>query len=453
MNPFAISLPSWFFFALSAGLFCWNLSAVQAQNLQALSLEEAVQTGLERAYSLRIAERSKQVAENNDNWGAAGRLPELSFNVNNQNGYSNINNPTSFLNGAQTLSSGSTASLDATWQVYNGGRIGINKARLEQQVVQAKAEKLRSEEQVRQGVVNAYYTALVQRERLQIQKELLRYSRDKITYTETRQEFGQATEFDILQVRDAYLSDSINVLLQQNNYENALRDLMFNMGMDDYLLQDIQLSDSLRYDIRAFERDELEQQLVDNNQQLELQRIGRRLAELDIDLQKAATRPTFNISGNISEQLTLAQVLGSSVIPDGWNAGTTFSAGLNLSFRYVLYDGGNIKRNIENAELQASIVQLQLKDTERQLRNSLANLWAVYQQQQRVFALTQQLVSNAERNLTISEERFKLNTLNFFDFRTIQISYIRSLTALQDAFLNLKNTEIQIRLLTGEFKE
>ena len=73
-----------------------------------------------------------------------------------------------------------------------------------------------------------------------------------------------------------------------------------------------------------------------------------------------------------------------------------------------------------------------------------------YENQRALLAVSQQLANNASRNLAMAEERFKAGTLNYFDLRTIQINYIRSINALQDAYLNAKTTEIDLLLAAGE---
>jgi outer membrane protein len=59
------------------------------------------------------------------------------------------------------------------------------------------------------------------------------------------------------------------------------------------------------------------------------------------------------------------------------------------------------------------------------------------------------MLSNSTRNLEIAEERFKAGTLNYFDFRTIQINYFRTVNTVQDAFINAKNTELDMLLQSG----
>lgn len=439
-------------FLLLSFCFLLSLNFLNAQN--SLSLNEAIETALGNANNLKIAKLNTQSADMQNNWGEAGMYPTVSANVNNNNTYNNIQNPTSFLNGAQLLGTGATASIDAQWTLYNGGRVRTTKDRLAVLVEQSGMNEQVVVDNVAQQVAKAYFNALVQQKRLEVLAELLKLSKDKIKYIEAKQEFGQAGEFDLLQIQDAYLNDSIQWLLQQVNYENSLQNLSLVMGMEVETEADLSLSDSLNYLLPEYEFEGLKEDLLNTNAQMKVEQANIRLSELDIKLQESNKYPTVSVGANLSEQLTLNQINGRQPqIPNDWQGGTTFSAGLNFTISYTIYNGGRIKRGIELAKLRRQISNANLSELERSLTQQLKIALNRYQSQQEVLSLSQSLLKNAKRNLSIAEERFKANTLNYFDFRTIQINYIRALTTVQDAFLNAKTTEFDLLLLTGRLMQ
>lgn len=416
-----------------------------------LSLAQAIETALENANNLKIAKLNTQSAEMQNDWGEAGRYPTISANLNNSNTYNNIQNPTSFLNGAQLLGTGATATVDLQWTLYDGGRVRTTKDRLAVLAEQTGMSEQVVVNNVAEQVAKAYFNALVQQKRLEVLADVLELSKDKIKYIEAKQEFGQAGEFDLLQIQDAYLNDSIQWLLQKVNYENALQSLSLAMGMEVGADTDLNLTDSLNYLLPAYEFDALKEDLINNNAQMKVEQANIRLSELDIKLQEANKYPRLSMGANISEQLTLNQVNGRQPqIPNDWQGGTTFSAGVNFTLSYTIYNGGRVKRGIELAQLRRKIANTNLSELERSLTQQLKIALNRYASQQELLSLSQTLLSNAERNLEIAGERFKSNTLNYFDYRTIQINYIRALTSVQDAFLNAKTTEFDLLLLTGQ---
>jgi outer membrane protein TolC len=420
-----------------------------AQELK-ISLNEAIAQSLDQSYSLKIANKNLEIARNNNNMGEAGAYPTVNASLGVNNSFSNINNPTSFLNGASTVGNNSTLGVEAVWVLFDGYKVRLNKKRLDiLEAQQSGSLKLAVEQQTSQ-VMRAYFNVQVQAKRLALNADLLALSRDKIRYIETRREYGQALEFDLLQVNDAYLNDSIQWLLQKNAHEIALQNLAIAMNLEPQTGLFLSLSDTINLTLTTYNYEDLRNKLTANNQTLSNLKINETLAETQIELQKSNRYPRLQMNGGMSDQLSIAKISGLPQIPTNFRGGTTFTGFVNFSLNYTIYNGGRIKRSIQNASLQKEIAALQRKDQERILLQQLQQNLYRYENQRALLALSQQLANNASRNLVMAEERFKAGTLNYFDLRTIQINYIRSINALQDAYLNAKTTEIDLLLAAGE---
>ena len=428
--------------------FCLQTVSIFGQ--PQLPLSKAVEIALENAYNLKIAQSNISITEKNNNWGEAGKMPTISSSINNNNTYSSIQNPTSFLNGADVVSSNNSIALDLQWVLFDGGRVKTNKNKLAVLVDQSNADAQIIIDNIALQVSKAYYNVLVQQKRLEMFSELLKYSRDKISYIEARKEFGQALEFDLLQVKDAYLNDSIQYLLQQTNYNNAIQNLSLMMGLDASIPFNYKLVYGLNYLLPEYSYDKLLEALRNNNRQLRAEKVKIRLSELDIELQKANQYPRIVVGANISEQYVISRIEGKQPqIPNDWRGGSTTNTGLNIGLNYTIYNGGKIKRAIEVSKIRKEISEFNLNDIERRLSQQLKISYNQFQNQSNVLTLSQEMLKNSTKNLSIAEERFKANTLNFFDFRSIQINYIRSINSVQDAFLNAKNTEFDMLLQSG----
>ena len=422
--------------------------SVNAQ--EQLSLSAAIENALNNAYNIKAANTNLAIGEKNNNWGEAGRMPTISTSFQNSNTYSSIQNPTSFLNGADVIGSNSTLSADLQWTLFDGGRIKTSKKRLNSLVEQTKADIQVLIDNLALQVSKSYYNVQVQDKRLKMFEQLLKLSRDKITYIEAKRAYGQAIEFDLLQVRDAYLNDSIQWVIQQTNYKNSIQNLALSMGKEVTADLNFVLSDSLTYSLPDYSFDELLNALLSNNRQLKAEKLKITIAETDIELQKANLLPRIIMGANLSEQLNVARIEGKQpIIPNTWRGGTTTSAGLNFSLNYTLYNGGKINRAIQVSALRKNITEFTYKDLERRLSQQLKIAFNLYENQKNVLNLSREMLSNSTRNLEIAEERFKAGTLNYFDFRTIQINYFRTVNTVQDAFLNAKNTELDMLMQSG----
>ncbi len=420
-----------------------------------LSLTQAIEIGIQNNYQIEIAKQNLQVAANNNDWGAAGRYPRVDLNLNSNNGYRNAKSP-GFLLEQSALSGGVTPSIDAAWTIYDGKKVKITKQQLEQVENQTNLGISLATENTIQSIILAYNRALIQEEQLTTLREVLTLSRDRIDYQNVRKEFGQAGKFDLLQTQDAYLNDSTNILIQENNVATAYRDLNLAMGQDD-LSKVYQLTDGLNYEPTTYQLAELEQSLFVNNRNLQSLMINRELANINTQFQESFNKPTINLGSGLVYDLTGTdgrQLLAFGDQPpietDNKGTNKTFNFYFNIQAKYNLFDGGNRKRNVENAKVDELISQLNINELKRTLSNQLQNALANYNNQLRLVNLTANLIDNAKENLTIGEERFKGGLITSFDYRNIQLSFVNASQARLNAIFNLKNTEVELMRLTGD---
>jgi outer membrane protein TolC len=427
---------------------------IWAQAPQSLSLEEAVSLALANNYQVQLSRAAVAIAENNDDWALAGKSPNVNLSLSSNNSYSNTDNPASVVTQSAIYSNGLVPGVNASWLLYNGSRIEYTKDQFSKQV-DLSNEQLRVQLQnTVQSVIQAYYGALVQREQLTVLEEVLTLSRDRIRYQEARQEFGQASSFDLLQAQDAYLNDSTTYLVQQNAFQNALRNLQLLMGQEG--AANYQLTDQLESNENAISFAELEQQLINNNPELKASNVNIQLAELNTQIQSTDRLPqvSLNAGGTYNiNQSNGTQTFNFGGMPDERDlpgvSAKTFNGFVNLSATYNIFDGGARKRRIQTASLQEVQSQLQYKSLSQNLRTQLANTFATFENQKRLVNLTNELVNNARQNLEISEERLRGGLINSFDYRSIQLAFINANQAQLNAILNLKNTETELRRLTG----
>jgi len=443
-----------FFKSFLVGLLVILAGPTLLSGQEALSLEQAINIGLTNNFQIRLSRAAVAIAENNDDWALAGKFPEVELSVSSGNNYASTDNPASVVTQSSVIANGITPGITANWLLYNGSRVEYTKNQLSRQV-DLSNEQLRVQIQnTMQAIIQAYNGALVQRERIDVLAEVLQLSRDRIRYQEARQEFGQASTFDLLQAEDAYLNDSTTYLIQVNAYDNALRSLQLAMGVT--TPQNYTLTDALTPDVNNYSFADLEQQMLQNKPEVKASQVSIQLAEINTRIQAASRLPQISLSagGNYNVNVsTGSQTFNFGGMPNEQNlpgvAARTLRGFVNLTASYNLWDGGLRQRRIETANLQEIQSQLQYSGLEQRLQIELANTLATYENQQKLVAITGNLVDNARRNLDIAEERFRVGLVNSFDYRSIQLSYINATQSRLNAILNLKNTETELQRLTG----
>ncbi len=430
-------------------------TCVSAQT--ALSLSDAIQQGLQNNYQIRIAANELEVARSNDNYALTGKKPTISLGISPGIAYRNNSNPASIVAKSSTFSYNIAPSANLNWTLFNGGRIEMNKERFATLADLSAGQLQLQVENSIADIIDAYYNAVVQQEQIGVFQRVLNLSRDRINYQAVRREFGQGGTFDELQANDAYLSDSTSLVLQQLNYDNAIRNLLQLMGEEDFD-QSITLTTELDLEEQTFSAEELDRKMLATNSQLRTLRVNQQLADINTRLIEAENKPTVALTAGASFDYSLATGTQTFVFgdapPDARDlpgvGATTLSGQLGLTVNYLLFDGGARDVRAQTSKLQELTSRLNVDATEQQLRALLQNTLARYNNQREIVSITRRLITNAERNIEVSEERFKGGTINSFDYRQIQLAYVNAEFQLLSSLLNLQNTETELLRLTGQ---
>ena len=425
---------------------------------RSISLSDAIQEGLENNYQIQLARADLAVAENNDDYALTGKYPTITVGVTPSIVYRNNTNPASIVVQSNSTSYGIGPVANLNWTLFNGGRVEIAKNQL---ATIAKLTEGQLQVQVENSIaqiIQAYFNAVVQQEQIDVRQRILNLSRDRIEYQNIRREFGRAGIFEELQARDAYLTDSTQLVIQQLNFEVATQNLLQLLGSEN-INEQLTLTTELTYDGDRFNEPELIERLTINNSQLRALAINRDLAGIQTELIQTEYKPQVSLQTGAGYDYNIAT--GTQTFDFGGDqpgeerdlpgiGARTISANLGIGVTYLLYDGRNRRVREQSARLEELTSKLEYDATSQQLRAQLLNAVARHENQVRIISITRELIANAERNLEISDERFRGGTINSFDYRIIQQNLVNAEFQLLNALLNLKNTETEVLRLTGQ---
>lgn len=432
----------------SLTFFCFTANAQEK-----LSLSEAIQTGLANNFDIQIQEQNLEIAENNNTWGAAGRYPTIIFSVSQGNNFRDVTNPASFLQGL-TISNDIGPSVNVNWILFSGFRVSINRGRLQklQELSMGNAQVV--VENAIQAIIMTYYSVILENERLSVLKDVFGLSKDRYEYVKLKGELGSAVTFDILQEQNAYLTDSSNYVTQEVNYRNARRSLNLLMGVD--IDTEYTLGNDLNVETQDYVLEDLYNKMITRNSNLQNQFLNLQILKAEARLTKTELYPqlSLNLNGSYNwarQDLSKADFAFSN--PENPRPTLTqtrtanYAAGFTLS--YLLFDGGRVKRAIENAYTEERIGQLQIDQLKLSLKNDLITSYDLYNVRKKLLNISQQNIESAELNLQLAEERFKNGTISSFDYRDIQINYLNTALNNLQAKYNLIDSETELLRLTG----
>lgn len=414
---------------------------------QPLSLADALQSALQNNYEIKISRLQQDIAQRNNSMGAAGFYPSLSLTGTQGNNYTDPDNPATFLNFPYRNIT-FDAAIEMNWVLFNGFRVWLTRSKLSLLEEQSAGNTAVVIENTIQAVLLAYYRAQVEREKLQVQREVCKLSKARYDLALLKKELGAAGTFEELQFKTAYFADSSDLLLQELVLQSALTELKLLMAAPD--TADFSLSDTLDRHAPELDYQSLREAMRAGNNTLKNQYVNYEIFKKDVALQKALLYPTAAASLGARQSFNnFKNIEGISTERFPSSTGSTRNYYANFSLTFNLFNGGNILRAIRNTKVQAEIASINISDAAHVLDNRLRLHYDRYAAQRTLVLVSETNVQAARINLHLAEDRLKNGTITSLDYRALQTQYLSASIRLLEAVYSLKETETELLRLSG----
>ncbi|MBL7861163.1 MAG: TolC family protein [Cyclobacteriaceae bacterium] len=450
-------------------------SSIVAQSQDTLSLARAIQIGLQNNFDVRIEKLNVDIARNNNNWGQAGMFPTINLTGGQPNSVVQRKPANPFAVAGKNVSDNINGQLDAQFTLFDGFFVRLSKARLENLEELSGGNARFVMENIIQAIILGYYQVLLQQEQLNVLIKNKEFSKERYDYIKLRKELGGAITFDVLQEQNNYLTDSASVLQQEIFLKNSIRNL--NLLMSENINKTYRLTDPIPFESESFRYEDLRDKMTSSNTNLknqylsqELFRNATRLAESNysptITLNVGATGSLDRLNANFRAptgnviQTTVGYVNGDLGFPVYNNVnetaltrmtqtGNSYGAYANFGLRFTIFNGGQIRRAVENARIQETMAQLSTDQLKLSLENDLLASFDLYNLRQQLVQIAQVRLQAAELNLTLADERYKNGALSAIDLRIVQDNYQQAALETYLAIFARISSQVDLVRLTG----
>ncbi len=448
--------------------------SISSYSQDTLSLARAIQIGLNNNFNVQIGKLNIDIAKNNNNWGQAGLLPSINLIGGQPNSIVQRKPANPFAVAGRNISDNINGQLDAQFTLFDGFFVRLSKQRLDQLENLSNGNSTFIMENAVQAIILGYYEVLLRSEQLQVLIKNKAFSKERYDYVKLRKELGSAITFDVLQEQNNYLTDSASVLLQEIQLKNSVRNL--NLLLNENINKTYQLTDILPFENESYRYEDLRDKMVSSNTNLRNQYISQELFRNatniaqsnyapslllnvggtgSLDQLNAKFRPTENgtivksTSGYLNDDPN-QPVISSSFAPEySTKTGYSYGAYANFSLRFTLFNGGQIRRAVENAQIQEKITQLNTNQLKLSLENDLLANYDLYNLRKQLVQITQVKLQAAELNLTLANERYKNGALSAIDLRIVQENYRSSALENFLALYSAISSKVDLIRLTG----
>lgn len=426
--------------AICFGVLAQKASAQDGQSIH-LTVEDAIQIGLQHNFGILIAENEAEIARLNRTLGNAGFLPTLQLSGSRENIYETEsetqgNMPEESDDFEITLLS---ADLELGWTLFDGGRMFVTWNKLgELRDLGETLARIQVENTVR-DIISEYYEIVREQKLLDVLESSVEISEDRFNIAQTKRDLGSGTEFELLLARSDLNTDIAEVLRQEVVVNSARLDLIRILDLD----SDAQFTVASEIDMSDYiELAEIMPLFSENNRQMEAARQRVHITELELKEIRRERFPQLDLNMGYTynhEEIRNALILQGQT--DGYYVG--------LTARINLFDGFNTNRRAQIARVEQRNAEIQLDEEYKFLETALYSEYKNYTSVLQLVELESENLQLAVDALEIALEQFRLATITYVELREAQNILINTENRLIDGQFDAKMSETELLRLAG----
>ena len=404
------------------GLFVslWVIG-IQAQDTLSLSIHQSVEYAMSHNLTLRNARLDMDIADKKILETLASGLPQIDGNLNLQHTISEI--PTIDFDG-QKVTLGVKNNVVGTGQlgqlIFSGSYIvGLQASKVYKSLSQVSAEQ--SEIDVRQNVIQGYYTVLLAVQQTEILRENLSLTESTLKEVRKMYEQGLVEKTSVKQIEVSRNLLQTEYLSASRQCELTLRLLKYTMGMP--LETPVRLTDHLDLALAAIPAEYLSDPEFDPKGHVSFRamEVQTRLAKLQLKLEQSAYLPS--IQGSLTYQYNFTLPEFSFVTPQTWMAGATlsiplFSSGLRKSKVSQMKIALEKAKNNQDLALQGLLLEFE------QSHEAFITSYERYNIQKENIATAKEVLDNYHRKYVLGVSTSTELTQANNDYLTVVSSFL-----------------------------
>jgi outer membrane protein len=421
------------------------LCPIAAQAQQMLTLEEAIQQGITKQYSIQISRQRERIAANENTLGNAGFLPTITGTASKNYTVSGLDQ--SFFGGLRpplvqsgVKSNSSNSGLAMAWTLYDGQGMFVLRDRFKElQNLGAKQTESNIENLIAL-ISTTYYDIIRQNLRVNNFKKGLEISNDRLKLAKDRYEVGQGSKVDYYSAQVDYNEDKALLIAQEQSFTNT------KIGFNTLLVKEYKADFQINTMIDLMPKlalNELKTSALSQNPALISAILTKKINDLDTKSLQSQQKPQIDLLAGYNLN-GVANGAGFGVEKGSSNV---FNYGLRATFN--IFDGYNQKRRIQNAKINAEIASLQIEDLKNNLLSTLERTYITYENALNLIQLETENYAIAKQNIDIAFDRFKVGIATSYELREVQRNAVAAETRLIEAKFAAKSAEIELIRLSG----
>ena len=410
-----------------------------------ISLEDALKIALSENVAVKVADLEIQRTEYAKKGAYAALYPQIDLTgsyqrtLKKQVMYMTMNGQSMGIEVGK--SNTINAAVSAAMPLVNAqlwGSLKLSALDVELSIEKARSSRLDMVTQVK----SAYFGALFAKEAFNVYKEVYENAVTNLEEAQKKYDAQKVSEFELVRAKTSVANAIPHVYNAESSIILALWQLKAVLGVDLEMNIDVagkleDFSQQMFYDIHQHDSVSL-----DNNTTMKQLAIQVEQLAQNIKLQKFANIPSLALAFSFS-YMSMADDVSFKEFP--WTPYSTVGLSLNIP----IFAGGKRHQAIRQAKNQHQQVQLQVANTERQLKIAIRQSLNTMEMNMKSYYAAQEAAASAQKAYDIAAASYKLGRGTLLDLNDAQLALTQSQLAKSQAVYNFITAKAQLEQTLG----
>lgn len=409
----------YFFLAILFLMFSSSLRA-QEYDIGAISLEEAVDIGVDNNLTLRRSQLEQLNNETSLLEARGQRLPSLSAGASGSFKWGRSINPVTNL--FQTRRIGNVnISANSNVPIFQGGRITNSIRQAKVNVEMGSYNVVATENDITLNIINLFVNVVFAKEQVNIADSQLKTSVDQLKRTSQLVEAGSLPLSDRLDLEAQKATSDVEVINAKNNLRlaklNLSQQLLIPFSEDfDVSVPEMEVED---YPLEQVDAREIYRIALGTMPQVKAADLSIESADYGVKIAEGSFYPSLGIGGNVFsnyvDYASFGKVEGFDI---QINDNLSQSLGLNLNI--PIFSNFSNRARLQRARVQKSLSEVQLLEVKNELRQDIETSYTNAYSSRQSYQASLIRVASLKEAFRMSQQRFDVGAVNSVDFQVAQ---------------------------------
>ncbi len=397
--------------------------SLQAQEVEKITLQEAIEISLKNNYQLKQAKNNVDLAEERELSAKGDFLPSLngSLNANRREGSQFIPGTDNFVN---TVSRSISGSVSMGLPIFAGFE-NINNLRSSQYSKRSEEENL---QRVRETVIfqtaSNYLQVILNKELLEIDRENLAASQQTLEQVKAQVEVGSRPTVDLYNQEATVANNELQVVNSENALNASKLQLIRQLQVDP--LQQYEFAtpevDPQNVNTRDYSLRQLVNTAMENRSDLRSDQLNIQSLEHRLSVAKASLYPSLSLNAQISSDYS--DRIDFSFSDQFYDQNVVKFVGLSLNI--PIFNNFTRRANIQTQLVTYKNAKLNLENTELQVVQDVNQAYNDYQSYVKQLESSRKALTAAEKTYETQQERYQVGAGTLIELSDANAQFVQA---------------------------